>query len=91
MSVVELSVEVDGGRSLDVRVAGPEDGVVLVAHHGTPSTGRPFTPYVEAAEERGIRLVTYSRPGYAGSTRMPGRSVADCAADTAAHRHPLGG
>jgi pimeloyl-ACP methyl ester carboxylesterase len=38
---------------------------------------------VEAAAERGIRLVAYSRPGYAGSTRDPGRSVAGCAADTA--------
>ena len=26
-----------------------EDGVPLVAHHGTPSSGRPFAPYVEAA------------------------------------------
>ena len=90
MSVVELSVEVGAGRSLTVRVAGPEDGVVLVAHHGTPSTGRPFPPYVEAAKERGIRLVTYSRPGYAGSTRDVGRSVADCAADTAAILAHLG-
>jgi pimeloyl-ACP methyl ester carboxylesterase len=90
MDVVEFSVEVGDGRSLDVRVAGPEDGVLLVAHHGTPSTGRPFPPYVEAAAERGLRLVTYPRPGYAGSTRMPGRSVADCAADTARIADHLG-
>ncbi|MGZ6545005.1 MAG: alpha/beta fold hydrolase [Actinomycetota bacterium] len=83
MNVTEFSLDVGGGRSLDVRVAGPEDGVVLVAHHGTPSTGRPFRPYVEAGAERGLRLVTYTRPGYAGSTRNVGRSVADCAADTA--------
>ncbi len=83
MDVTEFSLDVGGGRSLDVRVAGPEDGIVLVSHHGTPSTGRPFRPYVEAAAERGLRLVTYSRPGYAGSTRQPGRSVADCAGDTA--------
>ncbi len=91
MNVVEFSMEVDGGRSLDVRVAGAERGVLLVAHHGTPSSGRPFAPYVEAAEERGLRLVTYSRPGYAGSTRMPGRSVADCANDTARIVDQLGG
>ena len=69
----------------------PSDGVLLVAHHGTPSSGRPFAPYVEAAAERGLRLVTYSRPGYAGSTRVPGRSVADCAADTARIVDQLGG
>ncbi|MEO8424242.1 MAG: alpha/beta fold hydrolase [Actinomycetota bacterium] len=90
MDVTELSLDVGGGRSLDVRTAGPEDGVVLFAHHGTPSTGRPFRPYVEAAAERGLRLVTYSRPGYAGSTRMPGRSVADCATDTARIADHLG-
>jgi pimeloyl-ACP methyl ester carboxylesterase len=90
MDVAEFSVAVDGGRALDVRIAGPEDGVALVAHHGTPSTGRPFAPYVEAAEARGLRIVTYSRPGYAGSTRAPGRTVADCAADTAMIADHLG-
>jgi pimeloyl-ACP methyl ester carboxylesterase len=90
MNVTEFSLDVGGGRSLDVRVAGPEDGVVLVAHHGTPSTGRPFRPYVEAGAERGLRLVTYTRPGYAGSTRHLGRSVADCAADTARIADHLG-
>jgi pimeloyl-ACP methyl ester carboxylesterase len=83
MDVDAFSVEVGGGRSLDVRVAGPSDGTLLIAHHGTPSTGRPFGPYVEAAADRGLRTVTYSRPGYAGSTRAPGRSVGSCAADTA--------
>lgn len=90
MDVTEFSLDVGGGRSLDARVAGPEDGVVLVSHHGTPSTGRPFRPYVEASAERGLRLVTYTRPGYAASTRVPGRSVADCAADTARIADHLG-
>ncbi len=90
MDVTEFSLDLGGGRSLDVCVAGPEDGIALFSHHGTPSTGRPFPPYVEAAAERGLRLVTYTRPGYAGSTRMPGRSVADCAADTARIADHLG-
>jgi pimeloyl-ACP methyl ester carboxylesterase len=72
----ELVVELRDGRRLDVRVSGTE-GVPLVAHHGTPSSARQFEPYVEAATARGLRLVTYSRPGYAASTRDPGRSVAD--------------
>ena len=83
MDVTESLLELDDGRALLVRVAGPPDGVPLVAHHGTPSSGRPFAPYVEAASERGIRLVTYTRPGYATSSRCQGRSVADCAHDTA--------
>jgi pimeloyl-ACP methyl ester carboxylesterase len=33
------------------------------------------------AKERGIRLISYDRPGYGGSAAQPGRSIADCAAD----------
>jgi pimeloyl-ACP methyl ester carboxylesterase len=44
----------------------------------------------EAAAERGLRLVLYSRPGYDGSTPDPGRRVADAAADTAAVLDALG-
>lgn len=84
MDTQELLLELAGGRSLQVRAGGPRDGIPLVAHHGTPSSGLQFRPYVEAAAERGLRLVTYSRPGYARSTRAQGRSVADCTADTAA-------
>ena len=36
-----------------------------------------------AAHERDLRFVTTSRPGYGGSDRQPGRSVADVVADTA--------
>ncbi len=78
------------GRSLEVRVAGPAGGTPFVMHHGTPSAGRHFEPFVREATERGLRSVTYSRPGYAGSSRNEGRSVADCAADTAAVLDHLG-
>jgi pimeloyl-ACP methyl ester carboxylesterase len=53
-------------------------------HVGTPCGGIPWAPWVAAADDRGLRFVTYSRPGYAGSTRQPGRTVADCAADVTA-------
>jgi pimeloyl-ACP methyl ester carboxylesterase len=43
-----------------------------------------------AAEARGLRLVTWSRPGYGASTRQAGRSVADVVADTAAVLDHLG-
>jgi pimeloyl-ACP methyl ester carboxylesterase len=72
---------VPDGRTLDVFVAGPEDGIPLVFHHGTPSAGLPFEPFVRLAADRGLRWVSYSRPGYGDSSRHQGRSVADCAAD----------
>ena len=74
----------DAGRLLEVTVAGPEDGPVVFFHTGTPSAGRPFKGWIRAGAARGVRHVFYARPGYAGSTRAPGRSVADCVSDVAA-------
>jgi pimeloyl-ACP methyl ester carboxylesterase len=85
------ALELGGGRVLDLLVAGPEDGVPLVFHSGTPSAAVPFAPMLEHAAARGLRLATWSRPGYGGSTRQPGRSVADVAADTEAVVDRLGG
>ena len=45
---------------------------------------------MRAVAGRGWQLVTYSRPGYAGSTRHEGRSVADAAADVATILDSLG-
>jgi pimeloyl-ACP methyl ester carboxylesterase len=72
------------GRHLDIEISGPADGLPLVFHHGTPGSVRRFGVVERAAHERGLRLVTFSRPGYGDSTRLPGRSVADVAADVAA-------
>jgi pimeloyl-ACP methyl ester carboxylesterase len=47
-------------------------------------SGLLYAPHVELAREQGIRLLGYDRPGYGGSTRHAGRSVADCAADVTA-------
>jgi len=82
-------VPVDG-RELEVVVYGPEDGVPIVVHHGTPGVAGLFDSLVEVGAERGIRHITYSRPGYGGSTRHAGRSVADCVADVVAIADALG-
>lgn len=72
------------GRQLEVWVEGPSDGRTLVFHNGTPSSGLPYQPFVAALAARGLRSVSWSRPGYGGSTRQPGRGVADVVADTRA-------
>ncbi len=64
--------------------------MALIAHHGTPGDGTKFTDWEPAVAERGLRLIGYSRPGYATSTRDPGRSVGDAAADVAALADALG-
>lgn len=71
------------GRRLDVRVSGPEDGMPLLVHHGTPGARTPTRAMERAAHARGLRFVTTSRPGYGGSTRRPGRRVADVVDDMA--------
>ncbi len=84
------AVQVADGRVVDVWVEGDTAGDVVVWHHGTPSSGLPYLPFVEEARRRGLRLVTYSRPGYGDSSRHEGRSVGDCAADVARVLDSLG-
>lgn len=69
------------GRALDVEVTGPAGGTPLVFHHGTPGARVQRTDLAEAVHRRGLRLVTYSRPGYGSSQRRAARSVVDAAGD----------
>jgi pimeloyl-ACP methyl ester carboxylesterase len=82
--VTELEqVHLRDGRILDVRVTGPETGVPLVFHHGTPAAATQSRFFERALADRGLRLIEASRAGYGGSTRLAGRSVADVVTDTA--------
>jgi pimeloyl-ACP methyl ester carboxylesterase len=78
------------GRQLEVLAAGPEDGLPLIFHNGTPGGLVAFPAMAAAAAERGLRTVMYARPGYGGSTEQPGRRVADAAADVTAVLDGLG-
>jgi len=78
------------GRQLEVVTAGPPGGLAFVFNTGTPSGPVPFPPMIEAATARGLRTILYARPGYAGSTPQPGRTVADAAGDVAAILDALG-
>jgi pimeloyl-ACP methyl ester carboxylesterase len=70
------------GRQLEFLVEGDPGGLPLVLHHGTPGAGVSWPRVSQSCRERGLALVMSSRAGYGGSTRRPGRSVADVAADT---------
>src|SRR5688572_15146248 len=54
----------------------------LLFHNGTPSSGQLYDPFVQAASQRGLRMVSFSRAGYGDSTRNPGRSVAHVIPDS---------
>jgi pimeloyl-ACP methyl ester carboxylesterase len=71
------------GRTLDLRLAGPDEGPALVYIHGTPGSAAFPSDIGAAALARGMRLVSWSRAGYSTSTRRPGRSVADSVGDAA--------
>jgi pimeloyl-ACP methyl ester carboxylesterase len=77
------SISTRDGRHLDVRVSGPDGGIPLIFHHGTPGAMTPLRVIERAAHAQGLRHVTFSRPGYGGSTRLPGRDVAAVASDVA--------
>lgn len=84
------TAETPDGRVLDVYVDGPATGTPLLFHNGTPSSGTLYAPFVEEATRRGLRLASFSRAGYGSSTRNPGRSVGDVAADVTAVLDQLG-
>lgn len=83
-------LELPDGRRLDLWVVGPEDGTPLVFHTGTPSSGLPFEPMVRTVLDRGLRYVSWSRPGYGDSSPQPERTVASVVDDTAAVLDHLG-
>jgi pimeloyl-ACP methyl ester carboxylesterase len=83
-------VGLSDGRLLEALVAGPEGGVPLVCHHGTPFAAAPRPVALAVARDHGLRTIIANRPGYAGSTARPARTVADVASDTAALLDQLG-
>jgi pimeloyl-ACP methyl ester carboxylesterase len=79
--MVERIVDAADGRKLAVTDGGDPDGVPVLVHNGTPNSRLQYAPDVATAIDHGVRMITYDRPGYGGSTAQPGRTVADCAAD----------
>lgn len=81
-----------GGSTLQYFIDGAAsaDGALLIYHHGTPAAGPLEQTILSAARAAGLVTVELVRPGYGGSTRQPGRSVADVAPLVAALADHLG-
>jgi pimeloyl-ACP methyl ester carboxylesterase len=60
---------------------GDPDGTPVFLLHGTPGSRKGPRPRGIVLYRLGIRLISYDRPGYPGSDRLPGRRVADAAED----------
>ncbi|WP_327638906.1 alpha/beta hydrolase [Kribbella sp. NBC_00482] len=74
----QISVE---GRALRFCLYGPVDGVPVIELYGTPSSRMRRPDQIAAIEHSGVRVLMPDRPGYGGSTRLPGRTVSDVVGD----------
>ena len=86
----QREVRARDGRLLAVAEAGDPAGELVLVHHGTPCSNVLADWWVDDAAARSIRLVGFNRPGYSGSDRHAGRTVADVAEDAAAIADALG-
>jgi pimeloyl-ACP methyl ester carboxylesterase len=81
--VDEIDLVTPDGRRLHAYSQG-EGPLTVMWHHGTPNIGTPPAPLFETAARLGLRFIGYDRPGYGGSTALPGRTIASAAEDAAA-------
>lgn len=81
--VTTTDISGPGGRTIRLHDSGG-DGPVVLYHHGSPQTGAPLPPLLDAAGRRGLRVLSYGRAAYGGTHAWPDRTVAHAAADTAA-------
>jgi pimeloyl-ACP methyl ester carboxylesterase len=90
--MISQDVRLHDGRTVRVYDTGPGavDTLTVLWHHGSPQTGAPLAPLLTAAAKRHIRLISYGRPSYGGSSPNLGRNVASAAADVAQITDSLG-
>ena len=81
---MERVVQTADGRTLAVQESGDPAGLPVLVHNGTPNSRHVYRKVTDDAAAHGLRLISYDRPGYGGSSPDPGRSTADCAADVRA-------
>jgi len=86
---VDRVVTLADGRRISAAEWGAADGRAVFLLHGMPGS-RLLCPDPDATMDLGIRLIAIDRPGYGRSTPLPGRTVADGAADVAAVAAVLG-
>lgn len=78
------------GRVLTAEHWGDPEGKPVFLLHGMPGSRLGPAPRGMVLYQRRVRLIAYDRPGYGGSDRHPGRTVADVAQDVATVADALG-
>jgi pimeloyl-ACP methyl ester carboxylesterase len=78
---VDGTLRTRDGRALSYEQHGDPGGKPVIVMHGTPGSRRAPVPRASRLYPLGVRLIAYDRPGYGGSDRLAGRSVAHAAED----------
>lgn len=73
-----------------MELAGDPHGKPILIHAGEPMSRSLYGEWIADAENKGIRLIGFDRPGYGGSTPQPGHSVASGADNVRAIAEALG-
>src|SRR5215510_10735648 len=84
------TVEVDDGRSIAYEEWGDLSGRPMFQLHGTPGCRLGRHPDATLYPSLHLHVITIDRPGYGGSTALPGRRVSHAAHDVAAVADELG-
>ncbi|MGH3471925.1 MAG: alpha/beta fold hydrolase [Nocardioidaceae bacterium] len=79
----DLVLELPDGRAVCVWTGGDPDGAPILYHHVTPAGRLQARIGHHAARRRGVRLISFNRPGYGGSA-MSAPGLASVGADTLA-------
>lgn len=69
------------GRTLAYAEWGDPAGRPIISCHGTPGCRLNRHPNQDLVRSTGARVITFDRPGYGQSSRLPGRRVVDIVAD----------
>ncbi|MFC9914987.1 alpha/beta fold hydrolase [Streptomyces sp. NPDC127197] len=78
---MERTTPCEDGREIVFETWGDPDGHPVFLLHGTPGSRNGPRPRSLVLYQLGIHLISYDRPGYGGSTRLPDRRVAHAAHD----------
>lgn len=91
--MTQADLTLPDGRTLhfyDTGEPGRADALAVFWQHGTPNIGAPPAPLFATADRLNLRLIGHDRPGYGGSSLLPGRDVASAAFDVASLADALG-
>ncbi|MGF1425202.1 alpha/beta fold hydrolase [Kitasatospora sp. LaBMicrA B282] len=83
-------VKTADGRKLAVQTFGDPAGRPVFLLHGTPGSRLGPLPRSTVLYHLGVHLISFDRPGYGASERLPGRQVAAAAVDVQTIADELG-